>query len=1393
MNGKGAKKRKIGRLLAVTLAAALFGACLSPMACPMAYAASDDGLNEDVQELLTVGEYEEGQALVLYDRLADRSDGEQVVGAAGEPSLISDASVINTVSAESFYAATGETLPEAGKGETTLGSSGNGKTSGTEAEDEEDRLAILLIEDADKNTEDLLGEVIKESGVLYAQPNYIHRIDEADENHSETVQNIGRGQDDSRTNISLAKDKNTSETKDIDGDGSISGINDVFEDESPLGNGSSDPEDGAAEPPLITDDYTIWQWPEAGQALGPVTEHDPSEIYNVHAPKWNTEGEANADGVIAILDSGIDYNHPDLKDVMYTFTPEMQEELGCGPYGINVTGEGEMTDPMDDNSHGTHCAGIIAGAWDGRGISGMASGCHLLAVKIADRQGIITDLAKLRGMAFVQMAVDKGVDIKVTNNSYSGVIQNPLFSVEIAELEKKGIVCAYSSGNDSVQHDVSNKSGNQLRASNAVIVNAATAMCEKADFSDYGEGMTDVYAPGAGIFSSVSNGASDAKKTYLGAADPSALYYDTQFDSLPDIYYNPDDYPLKLNAVQAVDTFSYDGDGRSLGISVVEADDEIQAFEFSVDIPMGAEEAVPYASMALYAPGGEYAFKIYRKLKNAEGEVVVEESPDVTVDGNWVLLSCSGAPDMVFGQGCTFLLDRTEDGSGFVTTVYVNVYKTRGSIVAGDCIYLDAIGTGTNAAALIPYAYFDGSSMAVPHVAAEAAILYAGLERSEANAAEIARQIRSKVVQKDSLWKCTSHGAIDLAVREEEASPIVDGANVDKEAGTLAVTGCYFRTSGKVFLAEEEMEVLIWEDGKIIARLPDSMKSGVQIVRVQTEAGNGSGSFLLYAPNELSDSATPLYETEIPKIPEDIFAEGSLVKGMVGLNDCLYLLIAEAEEDNLTFLRTTGMLCYSMNDKAWRKVSDFPGKLTEVSIAAYRGKVIISGIRLAEDGGYLSLFSYSPRTGEWKNLNWFLSRNCALANLNGNLYALGGFRLDEKTEEVDVVKDIFLLDLENRRQYSVGELALGLHGFYAASDGNAIYASGGTKIQANKPEDSKQYLQKVTFATPSEGIAEELSPYESYQATDPYPANEVIAGYQGVYLVGYTGAQNFGEGEDPGVGTYVDPEGTEVLDADTFVLSGNEYVPYGKRLSHDIANLTMAAEYKGELYAFAYGVHEGDAYLNFFGRSTKVGEANAPAWDTFAIAVPDAEEGLVYNGEEQAGVPASSEGYYTIEGNVATEPGTYTATLTLTDPDWCVWEDGTDAPKTVIWTIAEAPEITEEPEITEKPEATVRPDVTARPDVSGKPSVTVKPDTTAKPDVTTKPEPTANPVVTLGAKTTVVAKSNSAAANAKVTTAAEKASSTSVKTGDESEPLAWIAVFVAAAAIIVVVRRRGMG
>ena len=157
---------------------------------------------------------------------------------------------------------------------------------------------------------------------------------------------------------------------------------------------------------------------------------------------------------IAVIDSGVDYTHPDLQSNMWK---NQQEIAGNGLdddnngyvddiYGVSVLGESysHSGDPMDDHGHGTHIAGIIAasGANDIGGV-GIAYNAKIMAVKAGQYSGILTSADIAEGLLY---AVDNGADI--INMSFGGGGKS-LVEEDALVLAFSQAVLVASAGNDS--------------------------------------------------------------------------------------------------------------------------------------------------------------------------------------------------------------------------------------------------------------------------------------------------------------------------------------------------------------------------------------------------------------------------------------------------------------------------------------------------------------------------------------------------------------------------------------------------------------------------------------------------------------------------------------------------------------------------------------------------------------------------------------------------------------------------------------------------------------------------------------------------------------------------------------------------------------------------------
>jgi subtilisin family serine protease len=210
--------------------------------------------------------------------------------------------------------------------------------------------------------------------------------------------------------------------------------------------------------------------------------------------------------VIAVIDTGIDYKHPELNANMWVNKGEIPGD------GVDNDGNGVIDDvhgynafadngnPMDDHSHGTHCAGTIGAVGNnGRGIAGINWEANLMAVKIFDKLGRTSIDAILRGL---QYAARMGADI--TNNSWGDV--HPSSALKAAFAAMPSAVHFAAAGNERNNNDHRNYYPVGHDLPNMVGVAASDRLDRKPVFSNYGKKTVELAAPGDQILSTVIGG-----------------------------------------------------------------------------------------------------------------------------------------------------------------------------------------------------------------------------------------------------------------------------------------------------------------------------------------------------------------------------------------------------------------------------------------------------------------------------------------------------------------------------------------------------------------------------------------------------------------------------------------------------------------------------------------------------------------------------------------------------------------------------------------------------------------------------------------------------------------------------------------------------------------------
>lgn len=231
--------------------------------------------------------------------------------------------------------------------------------------------------------------------------------------------------------------------------------------------------------------------------------------FDVNAEKaWDIQ-TGNKDLVVAVIDTGVDYNHPDLKENMWT-----NEAERTGKAGVDDDGNGYVDDiygydfasnrgdSNDDQGHGSHCAGTIGAKGDnGVGIAGVVWDVKIMGVKFLDANGSGTLENALKAIDY---ATKMGA--KIMSNSWGGGGFSETLKASIERSNAAGSLFVAAAGNDYSNNDSRPMYPASYQIPNVISVAAINNKGQLANFSNYGKASVHVGAPGVNITSSTNGG-----------------------------------------------------------------------------------------------------------------------------------------------------------------------------------------------------------------------------------------------------------------------------------------------------------------------------------------------------------------------------------------------------------------------------------------------------------------------------------------------------------------------------------------------------------------------------------------------------------------------------------------------------------------------------------------------------------------------------------------------------------------------------------------------------------------------------------------------------------------------------------------------------------------------
>ncbi len=212
---------------------------------------------------------------------------------------------------------------------------------------------------------------------------------------------------------------------------------------------------------------------------------------DIKAPEAWALGTGSKNVVVAVIDTGVDYTHTDLKDNIWSKPGQ------ANVHGHNAIDNSDNS--MDDNNHGTHCSGTIGGMGNnGIGVAGVNWNVSIMGVKFLTKEGSgsLADAVKA-----IDWATANGAQI--LSNSWGGGGFSQAMQDSIKRANDKGVLFIAAAGNDGSNNDATPSYPASYPLDNVISVAASTNQDSAASFSNIGLKTVHLMAPGNNIVSTV--------------------------------------------------------------------------------------------------------------------------------------------------------------------------------------------------------------------------------------------------------------------------------------------------------------------------------------------------------------------------------------------------------------------------------------------------------------------------------------------------------------------------------------------------------------------------------------------------------------------------------------------------------------------------------------------------------------------------------------------------------------------------------------------------------------------------------------------------------------------------------------------------------------------------
>ena len=256
---------------------------------------------------------------------------------------------------------------------------------------------------------------------------------------------------------------------------------------------------------------SLWGLRNTGQVINGVAGTPGADISATSAWDISTGSRAN---VVAVIDTGVDYNHPDLAANVWSAPSAFTVTIGslnitcpAGSHGFNAITN--TCDPLDDNNHGSHVSGTIGAVGNnGVGVVGVNWTASIMGSKFLNSAGSGTTANAINAIEFTIQAKQifgANANVRVLSNSWGGGGFSQALLDEINKANTNNMLFAAAAGNNSSNNDTTPFYPADYNAPNVVAVAATNNQDQLASFSNFGRNTVHLGAPGVDVLSTTTN------------------------------------------------------------------------------------------------------------------------------------------------------------------------------------------------------------------------------------------------------------------------------------------------------------------------------------------------------------------------------------------------------------------------------------------------------------------------------------------------------------------------------------------------------------------------------------------------------------------------------------------------------------------------------------------------------------------------------------------------------------------------------------------------------------------------------------------------------------------------------------------------------------------------